>query len=493
MASAGDQDLGWAILLAIALVAAPLAARSARYRARLRSWGEPAVAAAAVLGLFAMGIRRKPRRELKFGPSFEAPRCVGPSARLGVSQADVLPGHSRWIAKGSGKPIELPFARLSSGISVLGEKGSGKSRLLFALHDAIRASHPRVPILIHDPKGEWHRTYYDAKTDLYFAPHFKGSAAWALWRDFRAAPELTHELLTTTVYAHPDPSGSFWLDQAVELLEAAATFETFHLAARYLARFAREHADDKFALSVFGTAKLGFLDLAKTELMGAASERPAMGIDDFLRWPGRILLLNDPSCASQQRGAFSLFLSAFLLRALSMPDVPAGTLRAVAILDEALTFHLPPDVDRRIYTLCRSKGVCIIAGAQRLPDARNGERGEWQHSDYTFAMRVVDQATQRALSARAGNLIFSETQTSRSTGGAGGSRTESEQDARLEAIPAEHFGRLSPRDFVLFHDGGLVSGRTLDVVRAQRELPRPPFDSREDVRAVSLQLLSGNS
>ena len=38
--------------------------------------------------------------------------------------------------------------------------------------------------------------------------------------------------------------------------------------------------------------------------------------------------------------------------------------RAVAIIDEALTFHLPPDVDRRIYALCRSKGLCIIAGAR---------------------------------------------------------------------------------------------------------------------------------
>ena len=453
----------------------------------------PNLAAALAFGALACIAPRAGKQVLQHGPPFRSPAREGSAIRVGSPDSSILPGHARWLAGAAG-PIEIPFSRLSCGLTILGEKGSGKSRLLFAIHDAIRAAHPAVPILIHDPKGEWYRTYYDAATDLYFAPHFKGSAAWGLWEDFRRAPELRHELIASTVNAHPDPNGSFWMDQAVDLLEAALDGDSFGNSARFLANFPKDHADDKFALSVFGTARLGFMDLAKVELMGSAlagGAAQARSIDSFLNWPGRILLLNDPSCASQQHGAFSLFLSAFLLRALSMPDVPAGTLRVVAIIDEALTFSLPADIDRRIYALCRSKGICIIAGAQRLPSARNHERGEWETAEYTFAMKVMNQDTQKALSQRAGSLLFRERTTSTSTSRGGDSRTESQHDVRTDTVPPEHFGRLAPREFLLFHDRGLVTGRTVDVHRPQRSVAFPVFDARDDVRQISLQLLGG--
>lgn len=465
-------------------------------------WPALAIVASAGLSLanlgasaiFAVLAIAKPasRNRLEHGPAFRPPTTEGPHILIGRSAPQLLPGHIRWIGAQAG-PIGIPLSRLSCGVTVIGEKGSGKSRLLFRLHGAIRKAYPNVPILVHDPKGEWYRTYYDPRRDLYFAPHFKGSAAWALWQDFRRAPELCHELLSATIHAHPDPSGTFWMDQAVNLLEASLAGGSFPLSAQYLTRFAREHADDKFALSVFGTARLGFLDLAKVELMGSstAGDQPAHSIDDFLRWPGRIFLLNDPSCASQQHGPFSLFLTAFLLRALSMPDVPAGTLRAIAIIDEALTFSLPPDVDRRIYALCRSKGICIIAGAQRLPDPRRSERGEWETAEYTFAMKVLNQESQQALSRRAGSVFFKHRTSSESKNESGSSRTESEQDSRLDAVPPEHFGRLSPREFFLFHDRGLITGRTLEAAFPQRNIPMPVYDPREDVRQLSVQLLGG--
>jgi len=431
---------------------------------------------------------------LQHGPSFELPAVkAGPAITVGRADPGILPGHARWLA-GRGGDIRLPFDRLSCGITILGEKGAGKSRLLFAIHDAIRARYPKIPILIHDPKCEWFRTYFDPGTDLFFAPHFKGTSAWALWPDFKRAPELRHELLSTCVYAHQDRADSFWMDQGVDLLHQASGYDTLDEAVDHLRDIPRQHADDKFMLSVFGTAKLGFLDLVKVENMSALSSSAALGIDDFLHWPGRIILLNNPACASEQKGPFSLFLSAFLLRALSMPDVPAGTLRAVAIIDEALTFSLPPDVDRRIYALCRSKGLCIVAGAQRLPDRQQNERGEWRNAEYTFAMKCVDQDTQRDLSRRAGSLLFQRatktTTTAPSERAAGPSYTSGEQDVRQEAIPPEHFGRLAPREFVLFHDRGIVTGRTASVAREQRDVELPPYDLREDTRQVSIRLLA---
>ena len=431
--------------------------------------------------------RGSEKRILDHGPTFVSPESTGPSILVGRADPAILPGHARWLARDRGE-IRIPFDRLSRGITILGEKGSGKSRLLFAIHDAIRAQFPGVPILIHDPKGEWYRTYYNAQTDLYFAPHFKESWNWNVWKDFHGIPELRHALITAAVHAHPG-SETFWMDQAVDMLGSAASHEDFEQAVIYLSSIPLKRPDDRFLMSVFGSARLGFLDIAKAQLMGGAGH--GLSIDDYLKFPGRILLLNDPSCADQQSGVFSLFLTAFLLRVLSMPDVPAGILRAVAIIDEALTFHLPPDVDRRIYSLCRSKGLCIIAGAQRLPDRNNGERGEWQNSEYIFAMKVIHQETQIALSKRAGTLLFRQQKESKSTSTGGSSRSESEQDSRQDAIPPEHFGRLDPRKFVLFHDRGIITGETVDVRREQRDTKLPAFDSLDAVTKISSRMTLG--
>ena len=426
-------------------------------------------------------------RILEHGPTFVSPVCDGPSVLVGRGNPAVLPGHARWLARRSGE-IRIPFDRLSRGITILGEKGAGKSRLLFAIHDAIRAAYPKVPILIHDPKGEWYRTYYDPATDRYFAPHFMGSSNWRVWTDFHKIPMLRHALITAAIHAHPG-SDTFWMDQAVDMLENAASHENFRDALLFLSSIPAARPDDRFLMSVFGSARLGFLDIAKAHLMGG--DGPGLSIDEYLNFSGRILLLNDPSCADQQRGVFSLFLTAFLLRALSMPDVREGELRAVAIIDEALTFHLPPDVDRRIYALCRSKGLCIIAGAQRLPDRNNGERGEWQNSEYTFAMKVIHQDSQVALSKRAGTLLFRQKKETKSTHESGSSTSASEQDSRQDAIPPEHFGRLDPRKFVLFHDRGMITGQTVDVHREQHNTRLPTFDSLTNLTKISHQLTAG--
>jgi hypothetical protein len=458
------------------------------------AWALVNTVAALICLCLAVWTYRSGSKRLQHGPAFKLPMVKAcPGFIVGHVDPGIMPGHSRWLAAGGGD-IRLPFDRLSCGLTILGEKGAGKSRMLFAIHDAIRKQYPNVPILIHDPKSEWYRTYFDAGKDLFFAPHFKGSAAWGLWSDFKDVPELRHELLSTCVYAHQDRQETFWMDQAIDLLHQASGFKTIDDAVTHLANIPRQHQNDKFLLSVFGTSKLGFLDLARVELMKGLTQDEPRSIDDFLNWPGRIILLNNPSCASEQTGAFSLFLSAFLLRALSMPDVPAGTLRAVAIIDEALTFSLPPAVDKRIYTLCRSKGVCIVAGAQRLPDLQQHERGQWRNAEYTFAMKCVDQDTQRELSRKAGSLLFQRmaksTTTSASERAAGHSYTRSEQDVSQEAIPPEHFGRLAPREFALFHDEGIVTGKTVKVEREQREVALPKYDLREDVRQISIQLLT---
>ena len=426
-------------------------------------------------------------RKLKYGPPFVLPRTASGNVSrppdgivVGRAEKDVLPKHTAWSAGAAGDVV-IPFDRLSCGVTILGEKGSGKSRLLFGFHDAIRQRYPKTPLLIHDPKGEWYRTYFDPKTDLVFAPHFHGSTHWSIWSDFAEIPELCHELIATAVYAHDTKGDTFWMDSAVRLLRSIAHEKSLELGMAKLTRMKQRNAVDKTWLSIYQVAQLGLEDIIKVELPPPGTQGQVMSIDDYLEWPGRIFLLNDPSCATEQKGAFSLFLSAFMLRALSKPDLPAGGLRAAAIVDEALTFNLPPDVDRRIYALCRSKGLSVIAGAQRLPVHHLHERGEWPTAEFLFGMKVISQDTQSSLARRAGQMHFDQARTGRSLSNGRVSISENDQAERIDAVPPEHFGRLAPRQFVLYHDGGLVTGRTASVEHAQRELAMPKYDSREDV------------
>jgi len=121
-----------------------------------------------------------------------------------------------------------------------------------------------------------------------------------------------------------------------------------------------------------------------------------------------------------------------MLKAISMPDVDENSLRAAIIVDEALTFHLPAEVERAIYSQSRSKGLCIIASAQRLPNKNYGERGMWaDQANNIFAMRISDLETRRLFSQRIGQILYNEKQHSISIGDKNTSTTDSEVEKNI--------------------------------------------------------------
>lgn len=429
------------------------------------------------------GIKDK-KRKIQYGPQFIEPQLNGGAGiNIASYKREVAPEASRWAAKRGKWPVDIPVKKLSSGITILGEKGSGKSRLMFGIHDEIRLQYPNVPILIHDPKGEWYRTYFDESSDVLFGPNIDGSSTWNIWDDLKKHPEMIHGVLNTAVYAHPSNGDTFWLDNAIRLLENAFSEETFDDARRYLIAKKEANMDDKMFLSIFGTAKLALHDIAKIVLSKPSNANNPTRMDDYLSWKGRIFLLNNPAFAAEQRGAFSLFLSAFLLRALSLPDVPAGQLRLVAFIDEALTFVLPPEIEKLIYTQCRSKGIVIIAGAQRLPDKNLRETGEWSTAENIFAMKVLNLDTQAQLSKRAGDIAYEEKTESKQKDQKGETKGDSEtHHARTHAaIPPETFGRLGNRECILFHDQGLTPCITRKMGREQRDILVPRYKARAEV------------
>ncbi|MHB2027052.1 MAG: hypothetical protein ACYCPQ_10555 [Elusimicrobiota bacterium] len=134
----------------------------------------------------------------------------------------------------------------------------------------------------------------------------------------------------------------------------------------------------------------------------------------------------------------------------------------------------------------------LYAGAQRLPDQALHEKGEWQTAEYLLSLKVLHQPTQEALSRRAGQVVYRRTTTSTSLGKNGPSSSKSEHEVRHELLPAAHFGRLAPREFVLFHDKGVITGKTGEAGREQRDIPFPEYDPRKDVLDLGLALQTGD-
>ena len=238
---------------------------------------------------------------------------------------------------------------------------------------------------------------------------------------------------------------------------------------------------DKTFQSILATLLIGFRDLAAIELMDCVKGNPKT-IDDFLKHPGRIFLLNNPCCSAEQHGALTLLLTAFLLRSLSLPDVNQNRLQAAVFIDEALTFHLPAELERTVYSQSRSKGLCIVASAQRLPDSHHAERGGWSGgAAHLFGMRVSDMATRSSLSQRLGNMTYAEEQHSVSRG-KDTTKTSSEVQRQHLVLAPEDFGTLKNRQFVLFHEAGIAPGEVIENSEQQKDgIPTIEYLERKDV------------
>lgn len=441
----------------------------------------PALAWAFYLPLFTAALlvlkhyflhRMFPEKNLKHGPDF-VPTIAGDldGIYVGDFDRDVLPPHVRGFARRYKNRLIIPCNRLSRGITILGDMGSGKSRLMQILEEMTRTKYPDIPILIHDPKGEWLRTFYNPKTDLIFAPYDKRSCSWDVMRDFKENPEMLHSIVSTAIEAHHSGSQDrFWSDKAVDLIKEAFSYPDIDKAKKYLKYKRDMNAADRTFLSVYSTATIGFKDIAAVQLMNAGLAEPARTIMDFVNHKGRIFLLNSPACKGEQAGALTLFLSAFLLKTISLPDMGERQLRAVAMIDEALTFHLPADVEVPIYSQSRSKGLCIIASAQWLPKKFDNERGLWANmANHIFAMRTTDLETRSSFSQRIGNLLYDEKQKSVSTGDKNSSSTTSEVEKQHHAFAPEDYGRLKNREFLLFHETGVAPGRVRDIDSRQND------------------------
>lgn len=420
-----------------------------------------AIAIVVYLGLFRALFFGKRTSSLKRGITIRPLRVYEDEQEIvvGTFHSGLLPTDVQQFAQAEvHAKISLPTSLLTSGISILGDPGSGKSRLMRRLHDELRRLYPEIPVLIHDPKGEWLRTYYDPATDLIFAPNDKRSASWDIFAEIKNNPQLISSIVATAVNQHHGGASGdvYWINSAVALIkEQLETSSGLMVLQEGLLKWRAAHSTDKTALSAYGSARPAIKDLATIALAGGDGRKLTMA--QFLNHRGRIFLLNNPLQAEEQSGAFAIFLSTFMLSCLSQPDTSKP--RAVAIIDEALTFHLPAAIEQAVGAQSRSKGLITITGAQWIP---KDERRLLTRAEFIFGMKVGDLATAKTLSELVGHTIYDE-ETSSTTSGTSSkdshsSTSKSQQERKREVVPPESFRSLPTRAFILLHQAGIAPG-----------------------------------
>jgi hypothetical protein len=407
---------------------------------------------------------------LRHGPVFKITK-KSDGITIGEYSSKILPKHIRKFSQSTGGKITIPYNKLSQTITILGKSGSGKSRLMQLLYIDIKKRYPNIPILIHDPKGEWLERYYNENNDIIFSPYDKRSCSWTLFEDFNKYPYLKHSVAETAIESHHSKNiDRFWKDSATDLLKEAITGGDIEAAREILLNKKEKNIDDKTFMSVFATAKIGFKDIATVEL--GNQNKKKISLEELINFNGTVFLLNNPVCSSEQHGALTLLLSTFLVQIISLPDVEdENELRAVLFMDEALTFHLPPDIERSISVLSRSKGLCIIPSVQRLPNKQLNEQITWlENSEHIIGMRLSDLETRNFLSQRTGKIRYEEKHEAINTTEDKTSTTESKTQFQHEALASEDFGSLKNREFLLFHENGIAVGKTKEINTPKKKI-----------------------
>ncbi|MFA5858186.1 MAG: type IV secretion system DNA-binding domain-containing protein [Elusimicrobiota bacterium] len=432
------------------------------------------------------------KKYAKYSPVFTP--LTGTGIVVGSYNRNILHETIRYFAPDYMSGVVVPYNRLARTTTIIGDMGTGKSRLMRIIHDGLIKQYPNIPILIHDPKGEWLRTYYNPGTDLIFAPYDTRSCKWSLWDDFKKYPQLLHALVSTAIENYHTGSGGsdrFWADSAISLLKnTISSSDTILNAKQKLMELKSVNKDDRTFLSIYTSAMIALKDIAAIELFSpSGTGGKTYSITDFLKHRGRIFLLNNPVCSAEQHGTLSLMLTAFILHAISQPDVSdEDKINFSAFIDEALTFKLPKDVETAVFSQCRSKGLALIVSAQRIPDPQRREYSGWSwQSTNFFLMRVTDLYTRQNFSERAGKILYDDTHKSYTTSSRKlldlptNQSTSSMNEKQRQVLLPEDVGRLKNREFVLFHEHGISPGKVKDVLGGQSDIPTLDYHHRTDV------------
>jgi hypothetical protein len=346
----------------------------------------------------------------------------------------LLSAFKKWLLE---KDLMLSPKEFTRGSLAIGQMGAGKTEFLFTIAAQNRKFEYFQRMLFHDVKGDITEKFYRKRKDVILNPFDKRAAVWDFMGESSyGAVEIFFNAYMAAVQGKTRDffSGSakdrfMTLIKEVFFLEipSAKKWEKFmsSLDSYFAEVAAMEKSSEK---DVAQTLKLQiqFFRLQHWLILKGAER---FTIKDYFAKKGvSIFMLNNPEYAESLNPYFSGFIAAFTAILAAKPESKNDY--TLLGLDEYLTFVevLPDTTIKQLHTLIRSKGGCLMAMIQYLPE-RSGDKNLHQalmnSAAWIFAFETMDNYTFSELKKNVGKATYQKV-----TKGAGTLRGSTGHSAR---------------------------------------------------------------
>lgn len=375
------------------------------------------------------------------------------------------------------RDLTIKAEDLKTGALVIGKMGAGKT----VFYDSILAQNNDYKhfkrVFIHDIKGDFTSKFFDQERDIILNPYDSRSQIWDFFaeKEFAIVENFIRQFFVSKLGSENDFFSSSAQDRYMTIVKTI-----FH-------NKKLETSNEKWEFFILAIDAY-FEEVAKIE--GKDSEkdiaqtmrliRDFFALQFFLLKKGsksftiaywlktektKLILLNNPLYSESLNAYFQAFLSVFSSALAAKKEARKDDL-TLLVLDEYLSLvdKISDDAIKQLHTLIRSKGGCLIAGIQYIPEEKNLDQ-KLLSSDWYFIFETTDPRTIQKIKDLIGKAVYTKTSSSANVKAKvafkNGENTNTEESYLLQD------GTLSKMDYghITFNSkkGVLYLGKTVKI------------------------------
>lgn len=386
-------------------------------------------------------------------------------------------------------PLKIRPIDFTKGSLIIGQQGAGKTEMFMSiLSQNVDYTYFQRQIL-HDVKGDLTQKFYSQNRDIILNPYDNRAYVWDFFgeNDIGTVEIFFNAYMKAVQGSKKDFFSGSAQDRYMGLIKEIffqnipntqkwAQF-IFELDRYFEAVAELEKSSEK---DVAQTMRLQ-LEFFKLQYFLISSGASTFSLKEFFKSSNRSLfMLNSAEYSQTLNPYFSGFVAALTAVLVSLQDTKENF--TLLLLDEYLTFLevLPDETVTQLHTLIRSKGGCLMAAVQYIPE-RSGEKNIHQallNSAYwMFIFETTDNYTIRQIQQSVGKVEYSKRQLSNSNNTKGSRAQESRSTDRVELLDDDAFSQMNFHHITYCRSKALLyRGYTPMVKIAARN---KPFEKRD--------------
>lgn len=351
-------------------------------------------------------------------------------------------------------PLKIRPIDFTKGSLIIGQQGAGKTEMFLSILSQNTEYAYFKRQILHDIKGDLTQKFYRSNRDIILNPYDSRAYVWDLFgeNDIGTVEIFFNAYMKAVQGSKKDFFSGSAQDRYMGLIKEIF-FQDISNSEKW-AQFISEL--DRYFEAVAQLEKSSEKDVAQTmrlqleffklQYFLISNGARTFSLKDFFKSSNRSLyMLNSAEYSQTLNPYFSGFVAALTAVLVSLQDTKNNF--TLLLLDEYLTFLevLPDETVTQLHTLIRSKGGCLMAAVQYIPE-RSGEKNIHQallNSAYwMFIFETTDNYTIRQIQQSVGKVEYSKRQLSTNNGKSNRTQ-ESRSTDRVELLDDDAFSRMN--------------------------------------------------